>query len=114
MRPRREPPAGCLGLDFAPLARDIARSVRRLVVLPGPGGDALAAALRSARQARGTGPAVDRFDDFAAAVADVVSDARPGETVLLSPACPHFFRRFYLDGAREIGFRALLRRLTVA
>jgi hypothetical protein len=49
------------------------------------------------------------------AVAAAVAMAQAGDRVLLSPACPYFFRLYYLeDGAEEQGFRALLRGLTAA
>lgn len=101
------------GLELGELAERIAAHVRRLVLLPGPGSERLAAAVTAARAgAAGPGPAVDRFHTFRDAVADVVATARPGETVLLSPAGPFFFSRHYLgDGAEETGFRALLREL---
>ncbi len=100
------------GLDYRHLASLIHRKVRRMVLLPGPGSDRLAEAL--AAMADEASPPVDRFDDFRAAVADVVRTARPGDRVLLSPACPYFFRLFYLDDdAEEQGFRQILRELTI-
>lgn len=97
------------GLAVDDLAAAIARRVRRLVVLPGPGGERIAAAVEQA--ARGGAPATDverieRLDD---AVEAVVAGARAGDVVVLSPACPYFFRRHYVDGAGEVGFRQLLR-----
>lgn len=99
------------GLDFGPLAERIVARVRRLVLLPGAGSDRLEAAVRAA--AGVGGPRIDRFERFDAAVASVVAEARAGDTVLLSPACPYFFRLHYLGpGGQETGFKALLRRQT--
>jgi UDP-N-acetylmuramoylalanine--D-glutamate ligase len=99
------------GLDFGSLGDVIAARVRRLVLLPGAGSDRLAAAVRLAGGGHGR-PAIERFADFRDAVAHVVSLAEAGDRVLLSPACPYFFRMHYLDGDEELGFRALLRELT--
>jgi len=118
------------GLDLTDLARAVATRVRRLVLLPGAGSDRIEAAVRAAgtaterrhavvvdpsgsTAAAADGPEIVRHTTLRAAVADVVAGARAGDTVLLSPACPYFFRMHYLgDGAAETGFRALLRDLT--
>jgi len=100
------------GLDFGALADRIKAVVRRVILLPGPGSDRLAGAIAAAGRPGDGGPPIARFDDFGAAVADAVAAARPGDAVLLSPACPYFFRRFYLEGGEESGFRRLLRGLT--
>ena len=120
------------GLDLDALTAAVRRHVRWLVVLPGPGGERIAAAVEAATGAPATlpdgavtasgadaaaagldaplsSPVVERIDRLDAAVARVVEGARPGDVVLLSPACPYFFRRHYVDGGAEIGFRQLLR-----
>ena len=97
------------GLGLDELLDEIEARVRRLVVLPGPGGERIAEAVAARVAVRGGGPAIDRFTELAPAIRSVVREARPGQTVLLSPACPYFFRRFYGDGTGERGFRALLR-----
>ncbi|MFN8424575.1 MAG: cyanophycin synthetase, partial [Anaerolineae bacterium] len=97
------------GLDTAALVDAIRRHVRRLIVLPGPGGERIAADVAGRTGGATAGPAVDRIERLADAVAAVVDGARPGDIVLLSPACPYFFRRPYLDGGAETGFRQLLR-----
>lgn len=100
------------GLDFGALAARIQTAARRVILLPGPGSDKLADAIEAARDRAGEGPPIARFDDFAAAVAEAVASAQAGDAVLLSPACPYFFRRFYLEGGEEVGFRQLLRGIT--
>ena len=61
------------------------------------------------------GPELVRHERLADAVADAVSAAKPGESVLLSPACPGFFSRHYLeDGVESGGFKSILRDLTAA
>ncbi len=98
------------GLDFEDLARHIVARVRRLVLLPGPGSDRIEAAVRAVDVAGGR--EIDRFDTLPEALADIVAEARSGDKVLLSPACPFFFSQHYLAGGEELGFRALLRDLT--
>jgi len=104
------------GLDFTPLARAIIERVRWLVLLPGPGTERLEAAVRRASEGTVRGPRVERYDDFSDAVRRVWIESQPGDRVLLSPACPYFFRRNYLasgrSGGEELGFRALLRQLS--
>lgn len=95
------------GLDMRPLAESIRRSVRRLVLLPGEGSAAVERALAADPGAEGV--TIERFVDFATAVDEVVRGARPGERVLLSPACPGFFSHNYGGPGHETGFRALLR-----
>lgn len=97
------------GLDTAALVDAIRRHVRRLIVLPGPGGERIAADVAGRTGDATAGPVVERIERLADAVAAVVDGARPGDIVLLSPACPYFFRRHYLDGGAETGFRQLLR-----
>jgi UDP-N-acetylmuramoylalanine--D-glutamate ligase len=103
------------GLDYRTLAEEICRRCKRLVVLPGKGGERLIEAVEQARRAQGRGPEVDRFESLPEALRSVVGSAEPGDTVLLSPACPYFFRMHYMDESRrEMGFKALLRELTRA
>ena len=54
----------------------------------------------------------ERPADLQEAVARGLRLARPGDTLLLSPALPGFFHLHYLSSGREEGFRAVLRRLT--
>jgi len=99
------------GLDFGALADRVAAKARRLILLPGPGSERIAAAV-SARSGAAPVP-IDRFETLGEAVAAAVRGARPGDRVLLSPGCPAFFSRHYLAGGDELGFRALLRDLAV-
>jgi UDP-N-acetylmuramoylalanine--D-glutamate ligase len=110
------------GLDLEDLARHVVARVRRLVLLPGRGSDRIEAAvqqqirsetrLETRSEVDGEGLAIDRFDSLPDALAAVVADARTGDQVLLSPACPFFFSQHYLAGGDEFGFRAILRDLT--
>jgi UDP-N-acetylmuramoylalanine--D-glutamate ligase len=70
------------GGAYGPLA-PMLRAVAREVVLVGAAAEQMAEALRGAAPIRVA-------EDWAAGVADAVSAARPGDTVLLSPACSSF------------------------
>jgi UDP-N-acetylmuramoylalanine--D-glutamate ligase len=76
------------GGDYAPLAAGIKNQVRRLVLF-GAAKQAIAAAL-------GRLTTTVLVDDIAAAVRDAAAHARPGDVVLLSPACSSFdqFRNY--------------------
>jgi UDP-N-acetylmuramoylalanine--D-glutamate ligase len=96
------------GLDSESLADVAARAVRLSLALPGPGTDALVANLRR------RGVAVeDDMANLAAAVARAVEVARPGDSVLLSPACPGFFTRYYVGVDEDTGFRKMVREATL-
>jgi hypothetical protein len=43
-----------------------------------------------------------------------VKVAQPGESVLLSPASPGFFTRYYVGADEDTGFRRLVRQATLA
>jgi len=72
------------GYDFGPLFNHVAARVKRLIVI-GEAGDEILAALSQA-PADGTETAADMAD----AVRRGYAAAKPGETVLLSPACASF------------------------
>jgi len=67
------------GADFAPLAAPLARYAREVVVF-GADAERLAAALEE-------GVTVTRVDDLVSALVRAHAIARPGDAVLLSPAC---------------------------
>jgi len=71
-------------LDFAPLAKRLcaADGLRGVVLLPGSGTDRLQPLLAECR--------VDVADSMAEAVDQALDLARPGDAVLLSPACASF------------------------
>jgi UDP-N-acetylmuramoylalanine--D-glutamate ligase len=95
------------GLAFDALAQEAAPTVRAVLLLPGAGSERLAAALGGLG---GAAPPVARCDSLAAAVDAAVAAAKPGDAVLLSPACPGVFSRHYLeDGVEGGGFRHLVR-----
>ena len=78
------------GADFAALARAVAAGPVARVYLIGQAADSLGAALDAA------GVEAERSGTLAAAVHAAAARARPGDTVLLSPACASFdqFRDF--------------------
>ena len=71
------------GEDFGPFVRDLPETVRS-VYLIGAASDELAAALDAA------GRTYVRAGDLAGAVTRAAHEARPGDVVLLSPACASF------------------------
>jgi UDP-N-acetylmuramoylalanine--D-glutamate ligase len=91
------------GEDFSPLARAIGANVRGVYLIGEAAGE-LAEALR------GLTVAVERSGDLETAVAAAAANARPGEIVLLSPACASFdaFRDFEHRGEE---FRRLVQNL---
>ena len=91
------------GEDFTPLARAVPGSVRTIHVI-GESAPELAAALEA------HGRQVSRDETLDAALASAWAAARPGDVVLLSPACASFdqFRDFEDRGDR---FRALVNAL---
>ncbi|HXO67238.1 MAG TPA: UDP-N-acetylmuramoyl-L-alanine--D-glutamate ligase [Candidatus Dormibacteraeota bacterium] len=96
------------GLDSESLAEIAARAVRLSLALPGKGTDALVTNLR------GRSVAVEVVPDLPTAVARAVEVARPGNSVLLSPACPGFFARYYVGVDEDTGFRKLVREATLS
>src|SRR5207342_3955131 len=72
------------GADFAGLARAVAAGPVARVYLIGQAAESIAAALDAA------GVASERSGTLQAAVQAAAANARPGETVLLSPACGSF------------------------
>jgi UDP-N-acetylmuramoylalanine--D-glutamate ligase len=95
------------GLDPDGLAKAARSAVRVALALPGPGSDRVVAALLS------HGVQVESIEDLPAAVARALKVAQPGESVLLSPACPGFFTRYYVGADEDTGFRQLVRQGTV-
>lgn len=94
------------GLPFAELGRAVASRCSR-VLLFGRTAAQIAAAIGEAAVELGAAPQVELVPDLAAAVARVAANARPGQVVLLSPACASFdqFRDFEERGDR---FRQLV------
>ena len=96
-------------LDYTSLAKAMEAKVSRLCLLPGAGSDDLAQAVST----HASKVPIDRFEDFDTLMQAVVKETDPGSKVLLSPACPYFFRRNYLrSGAKQKGFKAILRELS--
>ena len=92
------------GEDFVPLAEAMPDSVRAAYLI-GEAADELEAALRP------TGVRLERCGDLETAVERAAAAAKPGEIVLLSPACASFdqFRDFEHRGEE---FRRLVQKLT--
>lgn len=82
------------GGEYTPLADSVKKQVRRLVLF--------GAAQETIAKALGHLTATVRVDDLAAALGDAASHARPGDVVLLSPACSSFdqFRNYAERGKR--------------
>ena len=88
------PPVVILGgvsksADFAALGRAVVARARGAVLI-GQAADDIAGAIESAREPGQNSPVVLRAASLAAAVAAARSLARPGDVVLLSPACASF------------------------
>ena len=94
------------GIGFDQLAAEVGQSVSAVVLLPGSGSEQLLEAIA----ARGGAAVVRRTGDLEAAVGIAREAARPGEAILLSPACPGFFSAHYKEG----GFRQAVRRLSTS
>ncbi len=96
------------GQDFAPLAAAVTRSARAVVQI-GRDGPLIAAALA------GTGVPVLRAETMTQAVASAYAQARPGDAVLLSPACASFdmFKNYthraaaFVDAVKKLSWGAL-------
>ena len=88
-------------IPFDELAGLVGREVRQVLLLPGTGSARLLAAVRRS----GGGALVREMGSLEAAVDAARSLARPGDAVLLSPACPGFFSAHYGAG----GYRRALR-----
>ena len=82
-------------------------AVRAALALPGPGSEKLV------RDLLRSGVQVEWLEDLPAAVARAIRIAQPGESVLLSPACPGFFTRYYVGADEDTGFRQLVREATL-
>ncbi len=99
------------GLSFDEVATLAVQRCRLVILLPGRGTDRLEEALLAAR-GDAAGPPIQRAETLEEAVALARDTAQPGDIVLLSPACPYFFSKFY-DDSDGAGFRALVRRVAV-
>jgi UDP-N-acetylmuramoylalanine--D-glutamate ligase len=93
------------GCSFGALGLALARRARAVVLL-----GETAEAIRAAIPGRRGGPAIASATDLADAVAKASALARPGDRVILSPACPSFdmFVNFVERGRR---FKEIVRRL---
>ena len=94
------------GIDFDQLADQVGRSLAAVVLLPGAGSDRLLGAITQ----MGAGESVRLTGDLESAVRIARELARPGDAILLSPACPGFFSANYQAG----GFRQAVRRLSTS
>ncbi len=90
------------GISFEELALEVGQSVGTLVLLPGSGSERILEAI----SALGRAERVIRAESLEESVRVARDRARPGEAILLSPACPGFFTANYGQG----GFRSMVRR----
>ena len=95
------------GLDSRELAIVARERVRLALALPGPGTDAIVAELERQQVL------VEWVEDLARAVRRAVEVALPRDVVLLSPACPGFFSRYYVGADEDTGFKRLVREVTL-
>ncbi|MEW6047643.1 MAG: cyanophycin synthetase, partial [Bacillota bacterium] len=88
-------------LPFAEFARVAAERCRHIVLL-GQTAPAIERALRQAEEETGRPVSYERVESFEAAVRAARAAARPGDVVLLSPACASYdmFHNFEERGAR--------------
>jgi UDP-N-acetylmuramoylalanine--D-glutamate ligase len=90
------------GGDYAPLADEIRRTVKKLVLF--------GAAKEKIRAALGDLTATVVVEDLDGAVREAAASARSGDVVLLSPACSSFDQfRDYTERGRK--FRSLVQEL---
>jgi UDP-N-acetylmuramoylalanine--D-glutamate ligase len=94
------------GIGFGELAELVGQSVKLLLLLPGEGSERL----RQEVEERGGSKLVSQVPSLLEAVRLARDAARPGEAILLSPACPGFFTAHYRDG----GFRRTIRSLATS
>ena len=95
------------GLDSTSLAATAKGRVKAAIALPGGGTDAIVNNLLA------EAINVERVDDFGAAVRRAVVLAQPGDSVLLSPACPGFFTLYYVGQDEDTGFKKLVKEATL-
>ena len=94
------------GLASDELAEVAEGTVRVGLALPGQG------TRRILRDLAAAGVATEEEPDLKQAVARAVALAGASDSVLLSPACPGFFTRFYGGGGEDSGFRRLVKEAT--
>lgn len=105
------------GLDYDEFAEIVSQRVHTLILLPGKGSEKIELALSKHLTGQNndrTPPVVKSIDTLEPAVEFAYKQAKTGETVLLSPACPYFYRMFYLDDSgEEEGYRTIVRNIAM-
>jgi len=94
------------GIPFDDLAQAVETSAHHVILLPGEGSTRLAQALRD----RGLEDRTTTGETLLESVSLARELARPGDAILLSPACPGFFTAHYRGG----GFRSVVRGLSTS
>ncbi len=102
-------------LDYNELGRIIVDRAKLLLLLPGKGTEKLEREVsRWKSRLEVENPIIEHCESLEEAVKLAHISAQSGDIVLLSPACPYFFRMFYLsDEGGNRGFKSLVKEIAL-